>query len=452
MKESVADRALRTNQEFKMITQQEYQERRRRLAEQLPPESVAIIPAAQEVLRNGDAHYRFRQDSNFYYLTGFSEPNALLLIINGAECKSVLFNNVRNPAEEQWTGKRLGQDGAVSQLKMDMAFPVSSITEELPNLLAGKNAVYYALGKNPVFEQQIMQVFLSLKGKVRRGIKCPNSLCDLEPILGEMRLFKSDNELDIMRRAAEISVAAHQRAMKACSTVNHEYQLEAELIHEFYRQGCRSVAYDPIVGSGENACILHYTENSMPLKKGDLVLIDAGGEYENYAADITRTFPVNGTFSPEQKSIYELVLKAQKAGIAAIKPGLPWNAVQQIMVRIITSGLCDLGILKGTVDELISKEAYRPFYMHNSGHWLGLDVHDCGNYKVNNEWRSLEPGMVLTVEPGIYISSGMEGVDPRWWGIGVRIEDDVAVTKTGHEVLTGALPVEVNDIEAMMRG
>ena len=435
-----------------MITQQEYAARRKKLAQHLPEGSIAIIPAAHEALRNGDTHYRFRQDSNFYYLTGFNEPDALLVLIAGQEEQSVLFNRPRNPAEEQWTGKRLGQEGAVSELGMHRAFPIDRLADELPALLGGKSTIYYAIARNPQLEKIIQNALIKLKGQVRRGVKAPDCLQDLEPILGEMRLFKSEAELNLMRRAAHISVEAHVKAMRQCKDFQHEYQLEAELIYEFNRQGCRNVAYDPIVGAGENACVLHYTDNNQPLHQGDLVLIDAGSEYENYAADITRTFPVNGKFSPEQKSIYELVLKSQKAGIAAIKPGLPWNAVQQMILRILTEGLRDLGILQGEVDELIASEAYKPFYMHNSGHWLGLDVHDSGAYKIDGEWRPLEPGMVLTVEPGLYISSHTPGVDKRWWGIGVRIEDDVLVTATGHEVLTAALPVDVADIEALMRG
>ncbi|AUH71232.1 Xaa-Pro aminopeptidase [Legionella sainthelensi] len=434
-----------------MISQQEYQARRRDLTQKLPEGSIAIIPAAHESIRNGDAHYRFRQESNFYYLTGFNEPDAVLILISGLDQQSILFNRPRNPLEEQWTGKRLGQEGALSELGMDAAFSIGCIADELPKLLSGKTAIYYALARNLEVEKIMMQALEKVKGQVRRGIKVPEQLCDLEPILGEMRLFKSEAELELMRRAARISVKAHEQAMRRCKHLEYEYQLEAELIYEFSRQGCRSVAYDPIVGGGENACILHYTDNNKPLRQGDLVLIDAGGEYENYAADITRTFPVNGKFSLEQKKIYELVLRAQKSGIAAVKPGLPWNEIQQIMLRILTEGLCELGILQGNVDELLAKEAYKPFYMHNSGHWLGLDVHDIGLYKINGEWRPLEPGMVLTVEPGLYISPNTPGVDKRWWGIGVRIEDDVVVTKTGHEVITAALPVDVHEIEALMR-
>lgn len=433
-----------------MITQQEYSQRRQQLAKQLPEGGIALIPAAEECLRNGDAHYRFRQSSDFYYLTGFNEPQALLLI--GAEGDCFLFNRPRNPLEEQWTGTRLGQEGAREQLGVTEAFELNSVGAKLPALLAGRTAVYYSLGRDPACENLILNTLLTLKSQVRRGVKAPESLHDLEPLLSEMRLIKSNAEIELMRQAAAISVAAHRRAMVTCKQVEYEYQLEAELIHEFTRQGCRSVAYDPIVGSGANACILHYTSNNAPLSDGSLVLIDAGGEYENYAADITRTFPVNGQFSPSQRAIYELVLKAQKAGIACIKPGCLWHEIQQKMVRILTAGLLELGLIQGELEQLIANEAYKPFYMHNSGHWLGLDVHDCGRYKIENAWRPLQAGMVLTVEPGLYISAGLPGVDQRWWNIGVRIEDDILVTPLGHENLTEALPVAVDEIEALMRG
>ncbi len=432
-----------------MISQQEYQSRRKRLAEKLSKDSIAIIPAAQEVLRNGDAHYRFRQDSNFYYLTGLHEPDALLIITSDKE--SILFNRPRNPSEELWTGKRLGQEGAMQQLGMDAAYALEQMDTELPKLFSGKSTIYYALGKNSLLENSIRDTLNTMKQQVRRGTKAPEVLHDLEPLLSEMRLFKSEAELQLMRQAAAISVAAHLRAMQQCRHLDYEYQLEAELIHEFCRQGCRSSAYDSIVGGGENACTLHYTANNKALVPGELILIDAGAEYENYAADITRTFPANGVFSEEQKKIYELVLKAQQAGIALVKPGLPYNEIQQTIIRIITTGLCELEILNGDVEELIAKEAYKPFYMHNSGHWLGLDVHDAGLYKINGEWRPLAAGMVLTVEPGIYISADLAHVDKRWHSIGVRIEDDVLVTATGHEVLTKALPVTCADIEALMR-
>jgi Xaa-Pro aminopeptidase len=435
-----------------MITQVEYRSRRRLLAQQLPEGSVAVIPAASEHIRNGDAHYRFRQDSHFYYLTGFNEPDALLIIIAGDKEAHILFNRPRNFAEEQWSGKRLGQEEAVSTLNMTTAYPIASLAEQLPTLFCNQSAIYYAFGRHPLVEKQIMDVLTLLKHQARKGVKVPDKLCDLEPILGALRLIKSDAEIALMRCAAEHTVAAHKEAMKQCKHLNHEYQLEAVLTHTLLTGGCLNMAYTPIVGSGDNACILHYTDNNNPLKQGDLVLIDAGGEYENYASDVTRTFPINGTFSKEQRGVYEWVLKAQQAGIDAIRPGLIWNEVQEIIIRILTQGLCALGILSGSIDKLIASAAYKPFYMHNFGHWLGLDVHDVGAYKINGAWRPLEAGMVLTVEPGIYISPELEHVDERFRGIGIRIEDDVLVTESGHEVLTAALPSDVDAIEALMRG
>ena len=435
-----------------MILQKEYQLRRSELAKRLPSGSIAVIPAASESLRNGDAHYRFRQDSDFYYLTGFNEPDALLLIHAGNEGESVLFNRPRNPVEEQWTGVRLGQAGAKELLGMDAAYPITELSVRLPELLAGKEAVYYAMGRYPLWEAHILEAWKVVKGQIRRGVQAPEAFCDLAPHLGEMRLFKSPAEMALMQRAADISVVAHQHAMRACRKSTHEYQLEAELLYELTRQGSRSVAYDSIIAGGHNACILHYTDNNQPLNQGDLVLIDAGAEFENYAADITRTFPVSGHFTKEQRLIYELVLCAQKAGIACIRPGCLWDEVQKTIVQILTTGLVELGLLQGIVEDLITREAYKPFYMHNSGHWLGLDVHDVGCYKLDEKWRPLAPGMVLTVEPGLYISANMEGVDKRWWGIGVRIEDDIQVTIEGHKNLSEALAVNIDDLEALVCG
>lgn len=434
-----------------MITLEEFQNRRRTLAKRLSPGSIAIIPSAHEVFRNGDTHYRFRQDSDFYYLTGFNEPDALLIILAGEEGESYLFNRPRNPAEEQWTGRRLGQEEASRVLGVKKAYAIESLNAQLPQLLADRTSIYLIFGHDKKLEQLVMDSLITLKKQVRKGVKAPERIQDLSPVLSEMRLFKSKAEIEIMRKAAQISVDAHLRAMRYCTQAQNEFQLEAELMHEFYQQGCRYVAYDPIVGSGANTCILHYTENNRPLRQGDLVLIDAGGEYQNYSSDITRTFPVSGCFSEDQKAIYELVLKAQKAGIACIKPGVLWNEIQKTMVTILTTGLCELDILDGPIDKLVENEAYKPFYMHNSGHWLGLDTHDCGAYKINGDWRPLQEGMVLTVEPGLYISAGLDAVDKRWWNIGVRIEDDILVTENGHENLTGRLPKEVEEIEALMR-
>lgn len=435
-----------------MIISNDYRLRRLALAEQLPPNSVAVIPAAKEVLRNGDAHYRFRQQSDFYYLTGFQEPDAVLVLVAEPNSQSILFTRSRNPSEEQWTGKRLGPEQACAQLGVDVAYALDELETRLSSLCIGKQAIVYAIGQEHHWDHRMLQAFVQAKQHIRSGLLAPQALIDLMPILGDLRLIKTEKEIQSMREAARITVAAHQRAMHACRHVHYEYELEAELMYEMVRQGCRATAYDSIVACGENACVLHYTANDAPLIDGELVLIDAGAEFECYAADVTRTFPVNGQFSAEQRLIYELVLEAQKAGIAMVRPGVPWDAIQRTIIEIITQGLLDVHILTGDLNDLIATQAYKPFYMHNSGHWLGLDVHDCGRYRMEGTWRSLEPGMVLTVEPGIYIPSGMQGIDPRWWGIGVRIEDDILVTPGGYENLTAGLMVEVSEIEAFMRG
>lgn len=435
-----------------MISKKEYQSRRRALASELPSNAVAIIPGAREILRTGDAHHRFRQDSDFYYLTGFNEPDALLLITCGSNGESILFNQSKDIAVEQWTGVRLGQADACEVLGVDYAYPIDSLSQRLPELLADKPCIYYTFARSGFLEKTLSKAWKDVKGQGRTGIHAPEAFCDLSAILGEMRLIKSESEIALMQEAAQISVAAHRRAMRASLNANYEYQLEAELVYEFTRQGCRSVAYDPIVASGENACILHYTANNKPLDHNQLVLIDAGGEFENYAADITRTFPVGGQFNAEQRQIYELVLKAQKAGMARIQPGCRWNEAQQAILQVLVEGLVELNILKGCVDDLIAQGAYKPFYMHNSGHWLGLDVHDCGHYRENSNWRALESGMVLTVEPGLYFHPNLENIDSRWLGIGVRIEDDVCVTDKGYKNLTGELEVEIDELEAIVRG
>ena len=430
----------------------DYHARRQQLANQLSMNAIAVIPAASEQVRNGDAHYRFCQDSDFYYLTGFDEPDALLLITSGAQSESVLFNRPRVPAEEQWTGGRLGQDDAPTVLNVHAAFSMARLDERLPELLAGKQTVYYPLGRYPAHEQALWRAWQVMKGRGRRGMTAPTSFMDLAPVLGEMRLIKDDAELALMREAARLSIAGHQRAMRACRPGRFEYELEAEFLYEITRHGCRSTAYDSIVAGGARGCVLHYTANNQPLTSGELVLMDAGGEWGHYAADITRTFPVNGRFSEEQRLIYELVLRAQHAGIACVKPGARWDSIQLAVVQVLTRGLVELGLLRGDVDALIESHAYKLLYMHSSGHWLGLDVHDAGSYTVDGRWRELLPGMVLTVEPGLYIPEGAEGVDPRWWGIGVRIEDDIHVTKDGHENLTEALPVAVDALEDLLRG
>jgi Xaa-Pro aminopeptidase len=435
-----------------MTSIKEYKIRRQKVAERLQPNSIAIIPAAREVLRNGDAHYRFRQDSDFFYLTGFNEPDSLLVITSGPQSESILFNLPKKPDEEQWTGIRLGQEKAIEALGVDRASSIDHSGSALIDLMADKDVIYSFIGRYSHWDKVIKQSWEAVKGKVRQGIKCPNAFKDLSPIVSELRLFKTDVELEYLRKAASASVQAHKQVMRMCQKAENEYELEATFVYEILKHGCRSVAYDPIVASGDNACILHYNTNNKALSKQDLILIDAGGEYNNYAADITRTYPVSGVYTGEQRAIYDLVLGAQKTGIEKVGPGTLWNEVQTTMVRMLTQGLVDLGILVGDVDGLIEQGAYKPFYMHNSGHWLGLDVHDCGAYKVNDTWRVFEPGMVLTVEPGIYINPGHPGVDGRWHGIGVRIEDDIAVTPKGFENLSGALPVDIDEIEALICG
>lgn len=429
----------------------DYIVRRQALAKQLPDHSIAIIPAAKEVLRNGDADYRFRQNSDFYYLTGFQEPDAILVIAAHPHIESILFTRPRNPNEEQWQGKRLGPDAAIAELGVDKAYSLSEWDIQFPTLLLDKQAMAYAIGQDMAWDRRLITALQASKQHLRAGRTVPESLLDLSPLIGELRLFKTQEELTCMREAARITVAAHQRAMRACKHSRYEYELEAELLYEFTRHGCRAPAYDSIVANGNNACTLHYTANSAPLTAGDLVLIDAGAEFSCYAADVTRTFPVTGKFSPEQRVIYELVLAAQQAGIAAVRPGVAWDTIQKTIVEILTQGLVDLHILTGSVPDLIANNAYKPFYMHNSGHWLGLDVHDCGRYRLTGEWRNLAPGMVLTVEPGLYISQEMTQVDARWRGIGVRIEDDILVTHQGYENLTGALQSELPEIEALLR-
>lgn len=430
---------------------EDYALRRQALAKQLPPHSVAIIPAAKEVLRNGDADYRFRQQSDFYYLTGFQEPDAVLVVMSAPEEQSILFTRPRNISEEQWQGKRLGPEAACVELGVTKAYSIDELDVHLPNLLLDKHALAYAIGQDMVWDRRVIKALKQSKQHLRSGRTVPESLLDLSPILGELRLIKTAKEIACMREAARITVAAHQRAMRACKHRKFEYELEAELLYEFARQGCRAPAYDSIVASGNNACTLHYTANDGLLTAGDLVLIDAGAELRCYAADVTRTFPVSGQFSAEQRAIYELVLTAQQAAIDVVRPGVAWDTMQKTVVAILTQGLVDLQILQGQVSTLIETNAYKPFYMHNSGHWLGLDVHDCGRYRVNGSWRELVAGMALTVEPGIYISYGMQNVDPRWWGIGVRIEDDILVTEQGHENLTGSLESTLSEIEALLR-
>lgn len=434
-----------------MISQQQYAERRKQVMQKVGDNAIVIIPAASEVIRNGDTTYYFRQNSNFYYLTGFNEPDAVLVLLpKHQDGEYILFAREKDPAKEIWDGKMQGLQGVKENFHADDAYDINTIKEVLPSLLENREEIYYPVGKNPSFDQMIFDNVNQLRKKVRKGITTAEHFHNIDPILSEMRLHKSQSEIETMQKAADISVEAHKRAMRACKPGMYEYQLEAEMQYVFYQNGSRAVAYSPIIGTGENTCILHYRENNQKIQDGDLVLIDAGCEYENYSSDITRTFPANGKFTKEQAAIYNLVLKAQLAAIDLVKPGTKWFELQTRIMETFTEGLVELGLLKGDINNLIASQAASRFYMHLSGHWLGLDTHDTGNYKKHNEWRELEPGMVLTVEPGLYIQANQDDVDSKWWNIGVRIEDDVVVTENGCLVLTRALPKTVEDIEALM--
>lgn len=433
------------------ISKQEYVRRRKALMEQMEPGSIAILPAAPVRLRNRDAEYQYRQDSDFQYLTGFPEPDAVAVLIPGREHgEYVLFCRERDPERELWDGYRAGQEGAVLAYGADDAFPISDVDDILPGLIEGRERVYYAMGENQEFDMRLTGWIHTIRSKARMGATPPKEFVALDHLLHDMRLYKSAAEIRVMQAAADISAEAHTRAMQICRPGLYEYQLEAELQHTFMRHGSRYPAYASIVAAGPNACILHYTENTSQIRDGDLVLIDAGCELDCYASDITRTFPANGKFSPQQRAIYDIVLAAQAAAFAVIGPGRTWNESHDATVRVITEGLLGLGLLDGELDQLIASEAYRPFYMHRAGHWLGMDVHDVGEYRVGGAWRVLEPGMVMTVEPGIYIAPDNTSVADQWRGIGVRIEDDVVVTKDGHQILTGKVPRTADAIEALM--
>ncbi|QIB65482.1 Xaa-Pro aminopeptidase [Kineobactrum salinum] len=433
------------------ISKTEFARRRQRLMALMEPNSIAIVPSANEQRRSRDTEYPFRQDSDFHYLCGFPEPEAVLVLIPGRKHgEFVLFCRERDQRMELWHGYRAGPEGACAEYGADDAFPVGDVDDILPGLIEGRERVYYSMGRSAEFDRRIMAWVNQIRSKESSGAVPPGEFTDLDHMLHDLRLKKSAAELRLLQRAGEITARAHQRAMRAARAGIHEYQLEAEMLHEFAQGGARFAAYPSIVGSGPNSCILHYTDNARALRDGELVLIDAGCEYQCYAADVTRTFPVSGRFNRQQRAIYDIVLAAQAAAIAEIRPGNHWNAPHEATVEVITRGLRDLGLLRGEVSDLIASEAYREFYMHRAGHWLGLDVHDVGDYRVAGEWRELEPGMVLTVEPGIYIAPDNTGVAARWRGIGIRIEDDAVVTADGCRLLTDAVPRQPEDIEALM--
>ncbi len=426
-----------------------FPERRKRLQTQMQ-QGIAIIPTAPEVARNADTHYDYRHDSHFYYLTGFTEPEAVLVLIAGDKMQTILFCREKNAEREVWDGFRYGPDGASEKFGFDAAYPIAQLDEKLVELMGNQPVLYYPVGADTGWDARIIKLREAVKAKARSGIRAPSEIRDVREPINEMRLIKDKHEQDIMHRAARISCGAHRRAMRFTRPGRHEYEVEAELLHEFCRHGARHPAYTSIVAGGANACTLHYVGNSARLNDGDLLLIDAGCELDGYASDITRTFPVNGKFSAAQKDVYEIVLAAQAAAISAAIPGKLWNAPHEAALRVLAQGFIDLKLCQGSVESVLETESYKQFYMHRTGHWLGMDVHDVGEYKIGEQWRPLQPGMMLTVEPGCYIRPG-DSVPRGLWNIGIRIEDDVLITAKGNEVITQDAPKSVGDIEEAMR-
>ena len=426
-----------------------YAHRRALLLDQMG-RGIAVIPTAPEMLRNGDAHYPYRFDSNFYYLTGFDEPEAVLVLIAGNEPQSILFCREKNMEREIWDGYRHGPEAAKSTFGFDATFPIAQLDEKLIELMANQPILFHRVGHDPAWDTRLLNLRGRVQEKARSGISAPNEIHDVRTFLDEMRLFKDNEELATMRRAAIISGEAHIRAMRATRPGMMEYEIEAVLFHEFRKNAAQSPAYTSIVAGGANACVLHYISNDKLLVDGDLLLIDAACELDGYAADITRTFPVNGKFNATQKDIYEMVLAAQEAAIAVSRPGAHWNEPHEAALRVIAQGLIDFKLCSGSLDAVLESESYKRFYMHRTGHWLGMDVHDVGAYKIGESWRALQPGMAFTVEPGCYIRPA-DDIPQAFWNIGIRIEDNVVITPQGCEILTGATPKTVDAIEELMR-
>lgn len=432
-----------------------FQARRNALLKKLPENSVAFIASGEEKIRNRDVEYEFRAESDFYYLTGFSEPDAVLMLIKHAASsekaqQSVLFLRPKDEEQEIWQGRRLGVEKAPETLNIDQAWPIDDFEEQVPELIEGMNSLFFTFGQLSEWMDLASNWIHAQKVKARKGVQAPTQLQDLDSILHEMRVIKSPEEIDWMRQAAQISVKGHLAAMRSVAPGKYEYQVQSDLENTFKQNGSPRVAFNTIVAGGENACVLHYTENTALIQEGMLVLVDAGAEYASYAGDITSTFPANGRFSEPQAALYDIVLAAQQAAIEVIQPGIRYDVMHQAAARVLTQGLVRLGILQGDVEQLVEEEVYKRFFMHGTGHWLGMDVHDVGRYKHQGEWRTLQPGMVITVEPGLYIPTDCTEVDAQYRGIGIRIEDDVVVTEAGHDVLTTGLPRTVAEIEQWM--
>jgi len=432
------------------IDGKEFARRRRQLMRMAGEEAILVLPAAPERIRSRDTHYPYRQDSDLWYLSGFPEPEAVLVLVPGrAHGEAILFCRERDPEREGWDGPRSGPDGAVERFGLDDAYPIDDLDEILPGLLEGRTRVYYHFGRDTEFDLKLIGWLNRVRAQVRSGAQPPHEFLELGHLLDELRLFKSPAELKLMQRAADISVRAHEAAMRAARPGIHEYELQAEL-ERVFRMHDAVPAYGSIVGAGANGCVLHYVANNAQAADGDLVLVDAGAEYRNYAADITRTFPVNGRFTREQRQLHDLVGEAQAAALAQARPGVPYEAGHQAAVSVLTEGLLRLGLLKGRLEKNIADGTYRRYYRHKTGHWLGLDVHDVGDYRIDNESRLLEPGMVFTIEPGLYVPPDDTTVAAKWRGIGIRTEDDVLVTRDGHKVLTAKLARSADEIEALM--
>ncbi|WDJ93128.1 aminopeptidase P N-terminal domain-containing protein [Xanthomonas campestris] len=430
----------------------EYARRRKQLMQMAGEQAILILPAAPERVRSHDTHYPYRQDSDFWYLSGFPEPEAVLVLVPGRKHgETILFCRERDAEREAWDGPRAGQEGAVAQYGMDDAYPIDDVDEILPGLLEGRSRVYYHFGRDVDFDLKLIGWLKRVREQVRHGAQPPHEFLELGHLLHEQRLFKSRDEIALMQQAADISVRAHRAAMRLARPGVHEYQLQAEIEREF-RAADAWPAYGSIVGTGSNACVLHYRANNARSRDGELVLVDAGAEYRGYAADITRTFPVNGRFSAAQRALHDLVGAAQAAALAQAQPGIAYEAGHLAAVQTLTEGLLRLGLLKGTLERNLAEGHYKRFYRHKTGHWLGLDVHDVGEYRLAGESRLLEAGMVFTIEPGLYVSADDTSVDAKWRGIGIRTEDNVLITADGHRVLTDALARSADEIEAEMAG
>ncbi len=435
-----------------MIKAAEFAKRRKQLMRMADDDAILILPAAPERIRSKDTTYPYRQDSDFWYLTGFAEPEAVLVLIPGRKHgEALLFCRERDAAKEAWDGPRAGQEGAVEQFGMDDAYPIADLDEILPGLLEGRSRVYYHFGRDKDFDLSLIGWLNRVRSMVRQGAQPPHEFLELGHLLHELRLFKSKDEIRLMQRSADIACQAQLAAMRATRNGAHEYEVEAALQH-VYRSNDACAAYEPIVGAGANACVLHYRANNAPMRDGELLLVDAGAEFACYASDITRTWPVSGTYSTEQRALYEIVLSAQKAALEKARPGKHWIAGHDAAVSVLVEGLLSLGLLKGNLKQNLASGDYKRFYMHKTGHWIGLDVHDVGEYKVAGDFRELEPGMVFTIEPGLYIAPGSKGVPARYQGIGIRIEDDVLITRDGHRVLTDAVPREIDEVESVLAG